>query len=234
MDNFIEESTTVWNFEDRGNWATHKGDYPGNSSPRATRNLILKYSKKDDVVLDQFIGSGTTAIESLLLGRRIIGVDINNRAIDITKSRIKNIHGDKNIYRGNAETLNLPDNSIDFICTHPPYLNIIKYSKDIIGDLSLMTKADYYKEMNKIASESFRVLKQNSKCAIIIGDVRKNGLIEPLGFNVMKIFLDKGFKLKETIIKVQHNCNSTSKWIEIAKQKNFLLLQHEFIFVFQK
>ncbi|MCI7443968.1 MAG: site-specific DNA-methyltransferase, partial [Clostridium sp.] len=74
----------------------------------------------------------------------------------------------------------------------------------------------------------------NKKCAIIIGDVRKNGYIEPLGFNVMNIFLNKGFSLREIIIKEQHNCKSTEKWREIAEKRNFLLIQHEYIFVFQK
>lgn len=228
------ENTTIWSFKKRGDWSTHKGDYPGNCSPQVIRNLLLRYSKENDIILDQFIGSGTTAIEALLLKRRIIGFDINKNAIKITNSRIQQLEGKRKIETGDAKKINLKSNSVDFICTHPPYLNIIKYSNNIKEDLSLLSKEKYYESMEKVASECFRLLKNNSKCAIIIGDIRKHGLIEPLGFNVMVKFIDAGFKLKEIIIKEQHNCKSTDKWIDIAQKRNFLLIKHEYIFVFEK
>ena len=234
MNSFNEESTTIWSFKDRGDWATHKGDYPGNCSPYVVKNLLIKYSNKNDIVLDQFVGSGTTIIESLLLNRKAIGIDINDKAINITKSRIKNIDGKYKLIRGDATKLTLQDKSVDFICTHPPYMDIIKYSNGITGDISLLSGEEFYNSIKLVAKESFRVLKEKCYCAILIGDVRKNGLIVPVGFNVMELFLKEGFLLKEIIIKEQHNCKSTDKWIEIAKKKNFLLIQHEYIFVFQK
>ena len=64
---FQLEETTIWSFKERGNWATHKGDYRGNCSPQVPRNLILKYTQERDIVLDTFCGSGTTMIETILL-----------------------------------------------------------------------------------------------------------------------------------------------------------------------
>ena len=234
MNSFHEESTTIWSFKDRGDWATHKGDYPGNCSPYVVKNLLIKYTNKNDIVLDQFVGSGTTIIESLLLNRKTIGIDINDKALNITKSRIKDIGGKYKLIRGDATKLKLKNKSIDFICTHPPYMDIIKYSNGISGDISLLSGEEFYNSIKLVAKESFRVLKEKCYCAILIGDVRKNGLIVPVGFNVMELFLNEGFLLKEIIIKEQHNCKSTDKWIEIAKKRNFLLIQHEYIFVFQK
>ena len=234
MNSFNEEITSIWSFKERGEWATHKGDYPGNCSPYVVKNLLIKYSNKNDIVLDQFVGSGTTIIESLLLNRKAIGIDINDKAINITKSRIKNIDGKYKLIRGDATKLTLKNKSIDFICTHPPYMDIIKYSNGIKGDISLLSGEEFYNSIKLVAKESFRVLKEKCYCAILIGDVRKNGLIVPVGFNVMELFLNEGFLLKEIIIKEQHNCKSTDKWIEIAKKRNFLLIQHEYIFVFQK
>lgn len=234
MNSFNEESTTIWSFKDRGDWATHKGDYPGNCSPYVVKNLLIKYTNKNDIVLDQFVGSGTTIIESLLLNRKTIGIDINDKALNITKSRIKDIGGKYKLIRGDATKLILKNKSIDFICTHPPYMDIIKYSNGIRGDISLLSGEEFYNSIKLVAKESFRVLKEKCYCAILIGDVRKNGLIVPVGFNVMELFLNEGFLLKEIIIKEQHNCKSTDKWIEIAKKRNFLLIQHEYIFVFQK
>ena len=234
MNSFNQEYTTIWSFKERGQWATHKGDYPGNCSPYVVKNLLIKYSNKDDVVLDQFVGSGTTVIESLLLNRKAIGVDINEKALSITKSRIKDIDGKYKLIKGDATKLTLQDESVDFICTHPPYMDIIKYSNGINGDISLLNGEEFYNSIKLVAKESFRVLKEKSYCAVLIGDIRKNGFIIPLGFNVMKLFLNESFSLKEIIIKEQHNCRSTDRWKEIAKHRNFLLIQHEYIFVFQK
>ncbi len=60
---FILETTTVWSFKQRGNWATHSGEYRGNWSPYIPRNVILRYSQPNELVLDYFCGAGTTAIE---------------------------------------------------------------------------------------------------------------------------------------------------------------------------
>ena len=234
MNSFNEESTTIWSFKERGEWATHKGDYPGNCSPYVVKNLLIKYSNKGDIVLDQFVGSGTTMIESLLLNRKAIGIDINKKALDITKSRIKDIDGAYKLIKGDATKLTLQDKSVDFICTHPPYMDIIKYSDGIDGDISLLNGEKFYARISSVAKESYRVLKDNRYCAVLIGDIRRKGLIIPVGFNVMNLFLKNGFLLKEIIIKEQHNCKSTEKWKQIAKKSNFLLIQHEYILVFKK
>ena len=66
---FKLEETTICSFKERGNWATHRGDYRGNCPPQVPRNLILKYTNEGDIVLDTFCGSGTTMIETKLLNR---------------------------------------------------------------------------------------------------------------------------------------------------------------------
>lgn len=83
--NYSGEATSVWSFKNRGSWATHDGKYRGNWSPFIPRNIILKYSNPGDVVLDQFVGGGTTAVEAKLLGRQCIARDINSAAIDLSK-----------------------------------------------------------------------------------------------------------------------------------------------------
>lgn len=234
---FKLETKSLWSFKERGEWATHKGDYPGNWSPFVPKNIILRYSKQNDVVLDQFLGSGTTLIESKLLNRRAIGCDINPKALEIAKDRILRVKANTPIQLMECNARNLDcikDNSIDLICTHPPYSNIIKYSKNIQGDLSLLNLGEFYEAIKEVSTECFRVLKKTKYCTIMMGDIRKNGCVIPLGFNVMNLFLNQGFKLKEIIIKEQHNCNSTKYWQEISLKKNFYLLAHEYLFIFFK
>ncbi|MBS5050879.1 MAG: RsmD family RNA methyltransferase [Clostridiales bacterium] len=234
--NFKLEPTTIWSFPDRGSWATHTGKYRGNWSPYVPRNLILRYSNSGDWVLDQFMGSGTTLVEAKLLNRNAVGVDINPQSISISERNLQfQCETNSKIFtrNGNATDLHfIKDSHIDFICTHPPYANIIKYSKGIEGDISLLEVEKFLTEMKKVAEESFRVLKKGKMCAVMLGDIRKNGKIIPLGFRMMESFLQSGFMNKEIIIKEQYNCRSTSCWEK--RNNNFLLLAHEYIFVFQK
>jgi len=250
-ENFEEEKTTVWSFKKRGSWATHSGEYRGNWSPYIPRNIILKYSKPGDLVLDYFCGAGTTAVEAKLLGRRCIVLDINDKAIELAKRKLNfniNINQQKffekdkeikvyepELFVGDARNLSFISNdSIDLICSHPPYSNIIHYTNGKDGDLSFLDIDDFLKEMTKVAKESYRVLKPGSKCVILIGDTRRKKHIIPIGFKLMDVYIKAGFRLKELIIKVQHNCKTTGFWYENSIKYNFLLLAHEYLPVFEK
>ncbi len=237
-DNFELQMNTVWSFPDRGSWATHDSKWRGNWSPYIPRNLLLRYSSEGDLVLDQFAGGGTTLVEAKLLKRNIIGADVNPDALECCREKInfkyKNA-GQVYLYKGDARSLEfVSDESIDFICTHPPYANIIEYSEDIEEDLSHCKVPQFLDEMKSVASESYRVLKKGKFCAILMGDTRQKGHVIPMSFEVMKIFEAQGFKLKEIIIKEQHNCKATGYWKIKSVKYNFLLLAHEYLFVFKK
>lgn len=238
-DDFELEMNTVWSFPKRGDWATHDAKWRGNWSPYIPRNILLRYSQESDWVLDQFAGGGTTLVEAKLLNRNIIGVDVNDVALercrDKTDFELEEANGIVHIQKGDARNLDfIYDESIDLICTHPPYANIIEYSEDIEEDLSKLKVKEFLSEMVKVAQESYRVLKKGKFCAILMGDTRQKGHVIPMSFEVMKIFEAAGFKMKEIIIKEQHNCKATGFWKTNSVKYNFLLLAHEYLFVFKK
>lgn len=255
---FEQECSTVWSFPRRGNWLTHNSKYRGNWSPEVVRNLILRYSKEGDCLLDPMIWGGTTAIEAKLLGRHLLCYDINPEAIALTESmldfeeiwleqineclekhdvkkkkwwKIKVIHHD-----ATKKNKDLKDESIDFVLMHPPYADIVKYSGGKIKeDLSNIHNIDKFcDEMEKVASEAYRVLKSWKYCAVLMWDTRREKMYQPLAFKVMERFLKAGFALKEDIIKVQHNCKATWFWVKKSKEANFLLIMHEHLFIFKK
>lgn len=242
---FELEINNVWSFPKRGKWATHhlNAKYRGNWAPQVPRNLILRYSKQGERVLDAFVGSGTTLIECKLTRRKGIGIDINQDAVMLTKDRLdfEILHDDfprQEVFQGDARNLNfIADETIDFIATHPPYANIISYSKKSKkdGDLSKVHSiTEFCNEMKKVALEFFRVLKKGKYCAILIGDTRRGKHHVPISFRLMETFLDIGFVLKEDIIKVQHNTKTEHLWRKQSIKSNFFLLAHEHLFVFRK
>jgi DNA modification methylase len=237
---YSPEYTTVWSFPERGNWATHNPKYRGNFAPQIARNIIEMYSEQGDSILDPMVGAGTTLIEAKLLARNALGMDINPDAVKLTEEALKFKHhpaSRQKVKVGDARDLSfLKDDSFDLVLTHPPYMNIIKYSNGRIeGDLSnIGSLPKFCDEIQIIANELLRVLKPNRCCAILIGETRKGKHMVPLAFNVMARFLKAGFILKEDIIKVQHHCKFTERWRWKAKKDKFYLIMHEHLFVFRK
>lgn len=211
-----------------------------------TEDIIEKESEittwscilKEDLILDQFAGGGTTLVEAKLLNRDIIGVDCRDEALKRCREKTDfdypPAQGKVFLYKGDARDLWFQsDNSVDLICTHPPYADI-KYSDGVPGDLSLLKVKDFLEAMKPVAEESYRVLKKGKFCAVLMGDTRQKGCMIPMSFDVMKIFQNAGFTLKELIIKEQHNCKATGYWKTNSVKYNFLLIAHEYLFVFRK
>ncbi len=241
---FKLQKTTVWSFENRGKWATHQGNYRGNWAPEIPRNLILRYTKPGNLVLDQMVGSGTTLVECKLLGRNGIGMDLNLDAVMVAWNRLDFAYTandfqetTQKLYHGDARSLDLiNDESIDLIATHPPYASIIPYShKTTEGDLSHVHTIDEFIEgMKEIARESFRVLKPGRHCGVLIGDTHKHRHFVPISTRVLLTFLDAGFILREDVIKEQwHTQTMRGRWRK-SLDHDFLLTFHEHLFIFRK
>ncbi len=261
---FVLETTNVWSFPERGAWATHQGDFRGNWPPQMVRNIVLRYSKPGETVLDQMCGSGTTLIECKLLGRNAIGVDINLDYVMLTRDRLNFVYTPLDpdyprvtikTYVGDARNLDLvEDESIHLIATHPSYVNIIPYSKEkkIEGDLSSVHSIDEYIDgMREIAEECYRVLRPGRFCAILVGDIRRHRHHVPIAFRTMQVFLESGFILREDIIKHQWRTKTTREkwegltkvaeecWVDIDRRPrkyymDFYLLYYEHLFIFRK
>ncbi len=232
------QTTTVWSFPIRGAWATHNNKYRGNFAPQIARNVIERYSQPGEIVVDPMAGGGTTLIEARILGRKFIGSDINPQSVKLCEKAIDfscEKAGKGDVVCADARDLSfIGNNTTDLILTHPPYLNIIKYSdKDIEGDLSAISSINKFcDEIEKAAHEFYRILKPGKHCAILIGDTRRRRHYVPLAFSVMQRFLKAGFILKEDVVKVQHNCTTTRYWG--SQTRDFLLIMHEHLFVFRK
>lgn len=238
------ETMTLWSFPDRGSWATHRGNYRGNWSPYIPRNVMIEYSESGDVVLDQMCGSGTTLVEAKVMGRHALGLDVNPDAALVARSRLDfdippeqqpEVDVDIRTFVGDARDLTpVPDESVDLIATHPPYANIIKYTrKEVDGDFSDMAFPDFRQAMREVAEESYRVLKPGKFCAILAGDTRKHKHYVPVSIGILNAFLEAGLVLREDIIKAQWNMQTTRERYR-GRDHDFYLIGHEHLYVLRK
>ena len=71
--------------------SVEREDYPTQKPEGVLERVIKASSDPDDIVLDCFLGSGTTAAVAQKLGRRWIGADINKGAIQTTIKRLQGV-----------------------------------------------------------------------------------------------------------------------------------------------
>jgi len=105
-----------WSFSDKTRkdtaYITHGYHrYPAKFIPQIVSRLAEKYTKIGDLIVDPFSGCGTTLVESKVMGRPSIGVDINPVAVLITKAKITPIEPNKlekefEILKNRLETYN--------------------------------------------------------------------------------------------------------------------------------
>ncbi|KAI9306841.1 hypothetical protein BJ944DRAFT_238379 [Cunninghamella echinulata] len=228
-------------------WASHSGtDYHGTWLPQSVRRALLKYTKKDERVLSNFLGRGTDAIECFLLQRRCCGIDINPAAVTLSQRNCcfeLPIGLTEAKYRplvAQADARNLSgslfaNESFHHILSHPPYKDCVAYSTHLEGDLSRFTSVDEFKlEYAKVVKESWRVLKMGRRLTLGIGDNREHCFYIPVSFHLMRLYIDEGFELEELIIKRQRYCSAFGLGTYLCVQFDFLVFTHEFLATFRK
>jgi len=212
MDNWREldiNTDSLWVIPNRDKSGKHKNIYHGNFIPQIPNQLIKRYTKENDIVLEPFMGSGTTLFECENLNRKYIGFDINEEMINYVNSQMNNclIYKDFKIFLANSLDKNLVNSDIpkalknfnkdkaQFILMHPPYMDIVKFT-DKKEDLSQIDNIKEFVSKFKTVCENFLpFLEKNRYFAIVIGDVYKNSEVLPLGFYVMDM-IKRNFKTK--------------------------------------
>jgi len=240
-------TTTLWDVPRRGAWGVHQSTYRGNWAPQIPRAIIETFSKVGDLVLDPFVGGGTTLIEACVLGRHATGYDVSEFALEMTRARLRelevkgerdSLHGLPNVRikvkKGDARRLaQLKAGSVDLICTHPPYADALKYTHNEPSDLSCIRDPRLFMtELTVAGQRFFKVLKPGGYCAMLIGDVRRDGTLYPLGFEALDRFRRVGFALEELIIKTQNQDRSTEFFFKNSSIR--FRIRHEYLLVLRK
>ena len=240
---------SLWVIDRRDTSGAHNGSYWGNFIQQIPTQLFRQKKKKGEWILDAFLGSGTSLIESRRLGRHGVGIELLENVANLAK---ENIEQEKNIYNTNTivinddsstvdlkkELINYGINSVQFLIMHPPYHDIIKFSNDPRDLSNAKTVNDFISLMRKVIDNTYDILDKGRYMAIVIGDKYSRGEWIPLGFYCMQQALNKGYKLKSTIVKnfdeTKGKQNQKELWRYRALAGGFYIFKHEYIFLFKK
>ncbi|MBE7706892.1 MAG: DNA methylase [Cyanobacteria bacterium SIG30] len=243
---------TFWEFNSRDKSNGHSYDYHGNYIPQIATQLFERFTKKNDVILDLFFGSGTSGIEALNMGRRAIGVELQQKMVDYVSEKFTQKELVKNVNiicsdSANADVVPkvqdrlqvMGEDYAQFLVLHPPYDDIIKFSNDK-NDLSNCTSTEeFYDLFESVAKNGYDLLEPGRFAALIIGDKYANSRFIPLGFECMRRMEQVGFVCKATIVKnITGNEKAKGKtanlWRYRALNGGFYIFEHEYIMIFQK
>ncbi|MBP5229776.1 MAG: site-specific DNA-methyltransferase [Bacteroidales bacterium] len=254
-DNWRETDLNVdslWIISERGKSGKHTNVYHGNFIPQIPNQLIRRYSKEKDTVLELFSGSGTTLFECESLNRNYIGCDINKQILEFVEDKMNQCKRveyclcdcdvtDSVSFRKKVSSAcaKIGVEKVDFMIAHPPYLDIIKFTNDK-RDLSNISRIDIFLEQFvKAIGNGLDFLKKDCYFAIVAGDVYKQSEVVPLAFYMMNaIKTNFSVKMKGIVIKnIEGNrgkLGSHDIWKYRALQSDYFLFKHEYIFVFKK
>ena len=243
---------SLWEFSSRDKSNGHSYDYHGNYIPQIATQLFERFTKKNDIILDLFFGSGTSGIEALNMGRRCIGVELKQDMVDyvsakftkrqlVSKMNIICAHTTSNVAKEKIEARLdiMGSKAAQFLVLHPPYDDIIKFS-DKKEDLSnCATTQEFYELFKKVAKNGYDLLEKGRFAALIIGDKYANSRLVNLSFECQKRMEELGFITKAVIVKnITGNEKAKGKqanlWRYRALAGGFYTFDHEYIMVFQK
>lgn len=205
--------SSIMDYKDRGKWGN--SSYRGNVSGFVIRDLLLHF--KPLRFLECFAGGGTGyEVAQELQFRNSIHLDLNPR------------FGSHNLL-----TDEMPSGS-DFVFSHPPYFDIIKYSgkgnmwgeeahKDDLSHIA--DYDDFIKKIDKINAKVYQSLVNGGVHCFLIGDVRKKGKY----YSIIKDMAYIG-DLKNHLIKAQNNTFSERK----QYKGDFIPITHEHLLIFKK
>lgn len=232
-------TTTLWEYPSQHYTSVSgkvmQGDkaYVGATPSWVIWQLLQRYTRENDLVLDPMCGSGTTLDVAHDLGRRALAFDLAPSRPDIKQS--------------DARDIPVPPESVDFVFVDPPYSTHVDYSDnpDCIGKLDALQSggAEYYEAMELVIREINRVLKPRRYMALYVSDTfrkprgkgeEQTGGFAPIGFELFAI-MRKYFRPVDIIAVVRHNQKlGRGNWHKAAEEGNFFLRGFNYLFIMKK
>ena len=240
---------SLWILPRRDSSGKHSAWYWGNFVPQIPHQLMLRYTKQDEWVLDPFVGSGTTLLECQRLQRNGLGIELNPAVARRTRTLLEDASAPHSVrtevktgdstrmdFRGVLRGMGIQ--SVQLVILHPPYHDIIRFSRSRRDLSNASTVKQFADRFGSVVDNSLSVLDRNRFLAVIIGDKYNKREWIPLGFRLMEEILKRGCLLKSIVVKNFEQTVGKRKlqqlWRYRALVGGFYVFKHEYIFIFQK
>lgn len=218
------QTTTLWDYPSQHYGTGMQGDqdYAGATPSWVIWNLLERYTRRKDLVVDPMCGSGTTLDVSRDLKRRALGYDLAPSRPDI--------------FRADARKIPLEDGKADFVFVDPPYSTHIDYSPDprCIGKLSAL-EPGYYQAMGQVIAEIDRILRPGRYMALYVSDSYQKGkAFMPIGFTLHGMLAER-FATVDIACVTRHNAKLLrNHWHSAALEHNYFLRGFQYLFIMYK
>jgi DNA modification methylase len=246
-------TSSLWLIPARSQEGMHSAGFHGNFVPQIPFQAIARYTKPEDVVLDPFLGSGTTLIQCKQMGRHGIGIELSSEIANNSRIRINSERNDYDVWAevvsGDStdpttfdqvsDILEQHDRqSVQLLIMHPPYHDIIRFT-DNPNDLSnAPTLQAFLQGFSKVVDNTYDLLDDGHFLVVVIGDKYSQGEWIPLGFETMQVVQKKGYRLKSIVVKNMEGNrakrNLENLWRRRALQGGFYIFKHEYVLFFEK
>lgn len=243
---WLQYSFSIWR-DIRKTSIETKMKHPAMFPQSLVERLIDIYTREPgEVILDPFMGSGSTVLAAMNKGKKAIGVELSDEYINLAKSRIDNFQSDlmmtENIIKPkiiNDDSRNIlkhiKPESVDLVVTSPPYWDILNMkrsvdNKDIRNyseedtDIGNIKKYDeFLASLKEVYTGVYEALKPNKRCISVVMDIRKKDKFFPLHMDQTRIMQEIGFELEEFVI-----------WDRQHEYNNMKTLGYPWVFRFNK
>jgi DNA modification methylase len=251
LDNWKESeiwTDSLWIINERDKTGKHSNFYHGNFVPQIPHQFILRYTKKNDIVFDPFVGSGTTAYEAESLNRNFIGVDIQKNLLLNIRKNLTSKENFFELIKGDSTKTTVFENikevlkkhkkkNVQFALLHPPYFDIIKFSEHKADLSNCQTLENFVKKFSEVVKNTLTVLEKGRYIAVVIGDKYSQGQWIPLNFYCFNEMVKLGLTLKSIVIKNMDGNrakrNKEGIWRYRALSSDYYIFKHEYILIFK-
>ena len=219
------QTTTLWYYPSQQYSDAPMGipGYAGATPAWVVWNLLQRYTREGDLVVDPFCGGGTTLDVARSLKRRGLGYDLQPQRPDI--------------FRADARQLPLEDGKVDFVFMDPPYSTHLEYSgeEECIGELDAFD-GSYFEALDAVLGEVDRVLKDRRYFALFVSDTwKKTKGFVPIGARLSGMCEARGFRAVDQMAVVRGNRKlEKPNFHKAAEEGNFYLRGFNHLLVWKK
>lgn len=251
---WLQYSFSIWRDIKKGpldNSNTHPASYPVALSQR----IIRIFTKPGEWVLDPFMGSGSTAIASVIEQRNCVGIELSKEFYEEAKKRVSMLSLETlsnpaitcNLHNGNSLEIRhlVPPSSIDLCVTSPPYWDVLNRKRsadkkptrnysDSGQDLgNILEYEEFLEKLRQVFSNVWLSLKEGGYCVIVVMDIRKGSRFYPLHSDISNLMNKIGYEMKDIIIwDRQKEYNSMRP---LGYPYSFVINKvHEYLLIFKK